>query len=448
MRNFKPQTAFVAALAAAITAWPAAAAENSEITALREQLRTLEQKLLVLERKQEIKEEATAAAPPPVVAAAANGFSLTGADKKFQLRIRANLQADARFFVSDNVDGNDTFLIRRLRPSFEGTVYEKFGFRIMPDFAPSNFALLDAYVTYQHRPAFNLLVGKTKSPFDLERLVSQSEMLFIERAYPTSLGPNRDLGVQAFGDLAAGTITYQLAWLNGARDNDNTTSDADDAKEIVGRLFAHPFKNAAGSPLQGLGIGLAYSIGEKNSGAPNSYRTNAQQTFFSWRNTVLNDGEHTRIEPQAYYYYGSLGLIGSWASSKQELRNASGTVSREVDNRAWFAAAHWVLTGEDASYRGVTPAANFSRGDGSWGAFEIAARYGELEIDAAAFPLFADPAASARRARSVTLGANWYLNRSVKASLNVEHTWFDGGASNPVTREDETAVLSRIQLRY
>lgn len=438
------------ALLAGLTA--ARAAEADEIQLLREQIRQLDQKLRVLERKQEIKDEtATAAAKAaPVVAVGAGGFSLTSGDKKFQLRIRANLQADGRFYISDNVEGNDTFLIRRLRPSFEGTIGEKFGFRIMPDLAPATFNLLDAYITYAHSPAFNILVGKTKTPFDLERLVSQTDLLFIERGYPTSLGPNRDLGVQVYGDVLEGKLTYQLAWQNGVPDGGTSVTDTDDDKEVAARLFAHPFKGTD-SPLAGLGIGLAATVGIQNVGTPAGFRTNAQQTFFSWAAGVANTGQHTRISPQFYYYTGPFGLIGSWVSSKQELTRAG--VTRTVDNKAWYLAANYVLTGEDAGYKGVTPKTSFSWADGTWGAWEIGARYGIFDIDEEAFAgttanWFANPATSASKAKGTTLGVNWYLNRNVKASLNFEHTGFEGGASNAITREDEKAIFTRVQLRY
>ena len=448
IRSYAPALTALLALA---TATPALrAAEADDLKLLRDQIRSLEQKLLVLERKQEIKDEAAAAAAPTTttVAAGASGFSLTSGDKKFQLRVRANVQADARFFLGDEINGNDTFLIRRLRPSFEGTLGEKFAFRLMPDLAPSVFNLLDAYVTYTHSTAFNVLVGKTKTPFDLERLVSQTDLLFIERAYPTSLGPNRDLGVQLYGDVLDGRLTYQIAWQNGVADNGTSITDTDDGKEVALRLFAHPFKNDAGSPLSGLGLGAAYSFGQKNTGAPAGYRTNAQQTFFSWRTTVLNNGTHTRFEPQAYYYNGSFGLIGSWVSSRQELTTSLTVPSTEITNTAWYLAGHYVLTGEDATYRGVTPAKNFNWTEGTWGAWEVAARYGQLEIDDAAFPLFANLATSASRADGLSLGVNWYLNRNVKASLNYETTDFTGGATGPVTRETEQAILTRVQLRY
>lgn len=283
-------------------------ASTDTIAQLRDQLRALEQKILILERQQELRDEAaaTVAKSTPTLAAGPGGFSITSADRGFQLRIRANLQVDGRFFLGDSIEGNDTFLIRRLRPSFEGTVGTKYAFRLMPDFAPSTFNLLDAYATYTHSPAFNLLVGKTKTPFDLERLVSQTDLLFIERAYPTSLGPNRDLGVQVFGDLSEGRLSYQLALQNSVPDGGTSIVDTDDAKEIAARIFTQPFKGD-GSALEGLGLGIAVTTGEQNVGTPAVLRTNAQQAFFAWAPGVLNAGRHERVSPQFHYYHGPSG---------------------------------------------------------------------------------------------------------------------------------------------
>ena len=107
-----------------------------------------------------------------------------------------------------------------------------------------------------------------------------------------------------------------------------------------------------------------------------------------------------------------------------------------------------MLTGEDASYRGVVkPSAPFSPG-GGWGAFELVGRYGELEIDDGAFPLFADPAVSARRAKAWTLGVNWYLTSNLKLVVNYLDTQFEGGAATGADREDEKAVFSRLQVAF
>jgi phosphate-selective porin OprO and OprP len=433
-------------LTAAALSAPALSGQTdpNEVQLLREQLAAIQARLEALEKTPPpAAQPAAPASTAPVVSAGAGGFSLTAPDKSYQLRIRGNIQTDARVFLGDS-PGRDTFLVRRLRPIFQGTLANDFSYRVMPDFAPSTFNLLEAFGTYHHSPAFNLLVGKTKSPFDLERLVSQTDLLFIERAHPTTLGPNRDIGIQVYGDLLEGRLTYQLAVQNGVTDNSNSITDADNDKDFVARLFAHPFMGSDG-PLEGLGLGFAISHGER-TGAISGYRTQAQQTFFSWRDGTVSAGDNTRFSPQFYYYNGPLGLIGSWVTSRHEVALAGQRARLSQD--AWFLAASWVLTGEDSTYRGVRPKHNFSLADGNWGAWEVAVRYSELDIDDDAFPIFADPTTSATKASGYTLGVNWFLNRHVKLSLNYEHTDFSGGALGAVSGQDENAIFSRAQVSF
>ena len=210
----------------------------------------------------------------------------------------------------------------------------------------------------------------------------------------------------------------------------------------------HPFRHQRDSALHGLALGVAASRGDKYGVMPTGYRTHAQQRFFAWRRDVRNDGTHARIEPQAYLYRGPFGFMASWVASRQALAAAPVGSARDVTMTAWFAAVHWVLTGENASYRGVTPARPFQRGGGNWGAWEIAARTDHFAAGDEAFPAFADANTSARRARNVTLGVNWFMSAAAKFSLNLEHTSFAGGENNVVTRADERAVLARLQLRY
>jgi phosphate-selective porin OprO and OprP len=83
----------------------------------------------------------------------------------------------------------------------------------------------------------------------------------------------------------------------------------------------------------------------------------------------------------------------------------------------------------------------------SWGAVELAARYSALSVDADAFPLYADPARSAREARSWGAAANWYLNANARIGFNLDHTSFEGGATEG-DRPSETVLLSRFQLSW
>ena len=267
---------------------PAFAQDNSsEIARLREQIGGLDQKLRVLERQQELKEETSTAAAKalPLVAAGASGFSITSADKAYQLRIRANIQADGRFYLSDS--GDDTFVLRRVRPSFEGTIAKNFSFRIMPDFAGSSVILVDAYAGYKYSDALNIQVGKFKVPFDLERLVSQTDLLFVERSYTTNLAPNRDNGVHVFGDLAGGLVSYNLAWVDGTADGGTSITDADNEKEVVGRLFTHPF-NAA-FPIFANPTTSATKVSSTTLGV-NWYLNHNVKLVFNWEHSSFDGG--------------------------------------------------------------------------------------------------------------------------------------------------------------
>jgi phosphate-selective porin OprO/OprP len=432
--------------------------QAEEPQTLEERVDELDQKLRVLDRKAEIEKEQAAEKAKTAGAAVAgrDGFSLRSADGNFQLRLRGYVQADGRFFLDDEErPGTDTFLLRRVRPIFEGTLWKNFGFRIMPDFGGGQTVLQDAYLDIRFNPAVQLRAGKFKPPVGLERLQSGTDLLFVERAFPTNLVPNRDVGIQLGGDVATGGLAWALGVFNGVTDGGSGDSDTNDGKDVAGRLFFTPFAKGTG-PLKGLGFGVGASSGTQEGtltapGLP-SFRTPAQQTFFSYRadgtapNTVIADGDRTRVSPQGYFYRGPFGLLAEYAVSEQEVRRAD--VVESLSHSSWQVAASWVLFGGgEPSFRSVNPKKNFDPAAGTWGAFELAARYNVLELDDDTFPLFANPASAASSAEAWALGFNWYFNRNIKLYLDYERTQFEGGAAAG-DREDESIVFSRFQVSF
>ena len=188
---------------------------------------------------------------------------------------------------------------------------------------------------------------------------------------------------------------------------------------MAARLFATPFVNSDNRALKGLGFGIAGTFGH-DEGTPAGYRTVGQQTFFRWNNGVVDDGTVWRLAPQIYYFNGPFGLLGEYAISSHELR--SGATSGTVENTAWQVTASWVLTGEDATFRGVKPGKPVGFGEKKgWGAWQVVARATELDVDNAAFPTFANAATSASKARSYGGGLNWYLNPMVR--ISADYNW-------------------------
>lgn len=423
----------------------------------RNDLTDLDQRLRIIERKLELQAEesaAKAAATPTVALSAEKGLSVKSPPPgDVEVKFKALVQADGRFFSGDAQNPqNDTFLFRRVEPTVEGSWGKLIGFRLNAQLAGDSATLNDAYVDLRFDPRATLRIGKTKTPVGLERLQSSSTLAMVELGFPGELAPGRDIGVQLQGEFADARLSYALGAYNGTPDGrDAITSNPDNDFEFAGRVFAEPWKNGGGA-LSGLGFGIAASHGETRGSGNNflpRYRTPGQVQFFNYRSAVVADGDRSRWSPQAYYYRGAFGLLGEYIVSKQEVSLPAAGARADFDNKAWQLVAGWVLTGEDASFKGVVkPNQPFTSGSAGWGALELVARYGRLDVDDDAFPRFADPAVAASQASSWGLGLNWYLTGNLKLVANYTQTAFESGAPAGADREDEKAFFTRAQFSF
>jgi phosphate-selective porin OprO/OprP len=434
------------------------AAQSGQVTnedKSRQQIDELDQKIKALEHNREIDQAAAEAKEAPKITLGDGGLSFSSADENFKFRVRGYVQADARFYLNDTQNAfTDTFLLNRVRPVFEGTVFKNYDFKLMPDFGQGKAVIQDAFLDAHFLPELSLRVGKFKGPVSLERLQSARDLIFVERALPTDLVPNRDIGAALHGDFLGGVLGYEVGVFNGSADGNSNDTDENDSKDIEGRIFSHPFKKSTIAPLQGLGIGIAGTTGHENGKAP-SYLTVGQQTFFSFNAGVAAHGDRHRIVPQGYYYLGPFGVLAEYVVSSEQF--TKGTLTERMDNRAWQVAGSFVLTGEKATYTGVAPARPFDFRAGQWGALEIAGRISQLDVDdlafhnfgtAAAPNTFADHTKSASKATSWGVGLNWYLNKSVKLNLDYERARFEGGAPNGGNRPDEQVIFTRVQVAF
>ncbi len=460
------QTIIVAGFVSGLVIGTIAKAEDvSEVIKnLRQQIDALDQKVRVLERKRELDQDTSVAAAKtvPHITIGNSGLTISSGDTNFAFALHGFLQTDNRSFFKDGgINGNDSFLLRRARPIFQGTVYRDFDFLFVPDFARSSVQIVDAYLNYRYRPWLQLRAGKFKTPIGLEQLQSDTVTAFNERSLATDLTPNRDIGFQLWGDVADGRLSYAAGIFNGVADGRNTANaDFEDHHEFAGRLFAQPFKKSGVAALAGLGFGVGGSWGNVSSnstGLSNGFLTDGQQTFFAYTNNVVANGNHWRLSPQAYYYYGPLSLLGEYVISDQRVqRNVGANIfTADLHNTAWQVSGGWVLTGEAATYTGVTPKHPFDPSAGQWGALQLVGRFAELDLDKATFPTFANPGVSAQAAQSWAVGFNWYLNKNIRINASYSRTDFTGGGAGKattapgiVTRQPEQVLFTRLQLAF
>jgi phosphate-selective porin OprO/OprP len=462
MRNLKSLRAasLLAAMVTAVAVLPLSAqtVDKSELESLREQIRLLDQKLRSLERNLELKEETAAAAAKkqPKLTASDGRFEITSADGAHSLRLRGLVQADARFFFDDANAGRDGFDLRRARLIFEGKFADIFQYTIQPEFG-GTVQILDANINAAIAPGFQIRAGRFKMPIGLEQLQSDPVAFFNERSIATNLTPNRDVGVQIHGDVFDSRLNYAIGVFNGVLDGGNsptTSANPEGDFAAVTRLFATPWANDKESSLKGLGFGISAGTGNYGAGNTlNAYRTDGRQTFFAYRATTATDGTATTISPQAYYYNGPLGILAEYVSSSTELTN--GVDTSDVTNTGFNLSVGYVLTGEDSSYRGVTPNVSFNPSAGTWGAFEVVARVAHVDIDDDVFvggaTSLASPTTNASEATSYGLGLNWYLSKAVRANFDVFQSKFKFEGARPLVgalSDDELAFVSRLQVAF
>jgi phosphate-selective porin OprO and OprP len=469
LKRLQPLEVEVKALKALVEEQKKVVAEKEAVAAEREAVATkkaeaVAQELKVLQRQREVDKEAEVAAAQklremPVVTAGPEGLGFKSADGNFAVRLRGVLQADGEFLHNDAQNKQtDTFYMDKVRPIVEGTVYKDFDFKFMPDFGQGKAVIQDAFADARFLPEASLRVGKFKSPVGLERLQQDQDVKFAQRGLPTDLAPNRDIGLEVYGDFLTtygdlpirdvnsnGVFSYQIGVFDGTSDGGSYDTDENNSKDVAARIFARPFKLTDIEPLQGLGLGVAGTLGQENGAAP-AYKTIGQQTFFTYAAGVTANGNRVRLSPQGYYYWGPFGLLGEYIISSEQA--SKGAVQRRFENSAWQISTTYVLTGEKAAYTGVVPDKPFDLSKGHWGAFELAARFGELNVDRASFQNgFADPTVSASGAADWGVGLNWYLNKNFRIVLDYDETHFTGGAPGG-DRPHERVVFTQFQLAF
>jgi phosphate-selective porin OprO/OprP len=450
----------------------ATAAPVSLSAAQLSQIEQATQEARVASRKVEILEEqlAAKAKEPSAASADEKGFAIRNADKSYALKFHTLLQVDSRWFLQNGAlsDKADTFLIRRFRPSMDGTVLSFVNFRFTPDFAGSSVAVFDAFADVGPFPWLHLMAGKFKSPLGLERLQSDADLAFIERALDQNLTPQRDVGVALWGEILGGFVVYHAGIYNGNADAANTDVDANHAKDFVGRLLIQPFKLEGLGEAGDLGLHFAASTGNRLGLASNtqlpSYKSGGQNSIFAYNapgtdiNTPFAHLRQTRINPGLFYYYGPVGVLGEYVWSKQGIQK--GNTIATLKHQAAHATASVVIGGRNG-YNGATPNQNLDLKKGTWGALEIAVRWNYLKIDDATFgnsadasqPVFSDATKNVSKAQAFAGGVNYLASRALKLAVDFEQTRFTGGqvAADKKTianRTTENVIIGRLQLNF
>lgn len=377
------------------------------------------------------------------------GVHLLDKNERIQISLRGQVQLDSQTFIRDEGELNNTFNIRRARMTLLMRLFDFVDINITPSWDEGNAGLVDAFMLFHFMPELQLMAGRFRSPFGLERLRTGANLSFIERGWQSELSHNRDIGVQLLGSIINQSVSYHLAWVDGGTDGSRLSYRPGESKKMVSRIFIQPFHQLQSPWINGLGVGAAFSLGWVDGSADNllmpQYLSPGRQEVFETRPTTYADGLQRRWNLQGYYYAYRFGLLGEYTSAFQKVSNTQ-NAHDGLTHQAWNVSATFFLTDDLATFDMPSPKRPLDLSKGQWGAIELAFRWSMLILDENTFPDFADASEVIRGAESFTAGINWYFNPFIKFMVNYAYSDFANGSPDG-DRLSEHALGTRLQFR-
>jgi len=360
-------------------------------------------------------------------------------DGNFKLSPVGRVQVDFRAYEEGSSLKNN-FLVRRGRIGLSGTFYKYFDFFVEADFGQGAAVLTDGYLEFRYWSELRLRAGQFKIPFSYEELFSDNNLDFVERSVADNLTPSRDLGAMLHGSLFGGVVNYAGGIFNGTGQN---TADTNNSKDVAGRLVVYPFKQTDIALLKNLHLGADVAWGEQDSGQSLRGRTDGTFVFF---NRINTRGDRLRYSGEVAYYTGPFTIYGEYIQSEEERKGlgAGGRDLPDLFGRGWYVTTTYMLTGETkvpgqtvVPNRWATPVGR----EPGWGAWELAARFAQLDFRARDI--------TGNRVNALTLGVNWYLTPNVKWLANFVQNWVSDESRSPISGQEASwEFLTRLQLWF
>jgi phosphate-selective porin OprO/OprP len=380
-----------------------------------------------------------------------DGFYVQTRDKSFDMKIGGRVQGDYLAPDQDNTNDNSSFNIRRARIEASGKLFTHTKFKVQLDFGQGKDALLkDGYLDFNYFKWAQLKIGQFKEPFSLEELTSSKYIDFLERSTVVSnLSPSRDIGMMLHSEFAQGALGYSLGIFNG--NGANQKRDENDDKDIAARLYFRPFAHTKAVWLKGLQLAANSTIGNQAGTIKDIKTPTSGIHLVEWTDGVKSDGRRSRFGMDLAWVMGPFSLKGEYIRTDWD-NVQFGAHKEDFDIYGWYVSGSIFLTGEKKPYK----AGAFGRlkkihqifdpSKGSWGAWELVARYDTLRIDKDIFTL--GYGIGTNRIRTFTLGLNWYPYNMVTMRLNYVRNSYKDNLEELKGDDKEGIFLTRFQVEF
>jgi phosphate-selective porin OprO and OprP len=374
-----------------------------------------------------------------------DGFRWATEDDEFSFGIRSLTQLEARIYEQSNqFHTSSGFYNPRTRLYCFGQFTKPIQYEISFQNSFDKLDLLDAYLNFNYDSRFQIRAGRYKTPFTYEWYrVHIWHLLAPERSlFANNYEGNRRFGLMGWGVMFDNRFEYAVGTFNTQR---NSYQPFDSLQDVMAFLNFKPFYNREdGFLLRDLHVGGSVDAGNENqTTVPAVLRTNSAPSaegidssaasnaatvpFLGFDPAVRELGLRSLWELHTAYYFRGLTLLAAWDGGFEHYAKAGGSPTR-IPIGGWFAQVGYIVTGETIrDHTLIDPLHPFDLRHGHFGlgAFELTARYSELELDHRVFTAgLADPNLWTNRAQMTDVGFNWYMNKFVKFYFDWEHAMF------------------------
>lgn len=380
--------------------------------------------------------------------------------------------------------------LRRVFLGLQGKVFGDWSYYFLYDFGGATTEtpgkILYAYLQYDGLAPWAFRAGAYPAPVNIEDSTPSGDLIFFERNSPSNLQRNiaGAEGRDGISILYTGERLFGALSLTGNKISDGSKAygaagttaipNYDEQTAVIGRLSYMPLASDKYHWIVGVnGLNVfnlpnlvpngASSLATTPGATAKGTYTFADLPEFSVDSNgtqLINTGalsaSHVSswgLETAGNYenFYGQAGYYGFYIHRSPIAYNVYSGVNTFAATpvtpsnnsfSGWYVQGAWTITGESRSYVPGTasfaaprPAKPFSLKDGTWGAFEFAARYSDLNLNSHANDAASVVTNWTSTARTytyyntvrggdqkiLTLGLNWYPNANVKIAADYQY---------------------------
>jgi phosphate-selective porin OprO and OprP len=422
-------------------------------------------------------------------------------DGRFTMAFRVRFQSDFAGFMQDHThpvgftgptDLSSGAVVRRAYFGVEGKAFNDFSYELrlngggsdggnngasgVPNGGEGDPLVNKAVITYTGIPHVHFNVGVIEPAFMFEGTTSSASLMFLERPEIDNIAADSFGAGDSRRGIELGFQHTDLIWngdnlaVTGAFTGGKTGSTAnhgnggDENTQVLGRVSDRLWTDGVASNIQ---VGASFSdvlySGTAAGGATQTLRFRDRPEIRVDGTRLIDTGA---INAKTGYMWGldaggnidNFFLGGEYANFTMDRETGiGGTVLDHPNFDGWYVEGSWIITGEAKQYspgainnevggfNAPLPASPFSFNGHSWGAWELAVRYSNTDLNwhtTVANGIFGGDE------RVLAIALNWYLNRDVRLMMDDNIVSVSKGTLAAPSNQSQSMNIVGIRVQF